>query len=142
MWDTALADTKDVPMPTPTLNILIADDSEANQALFSLYLSDDHYQLYFAGNGHEAINACKKIPFDLIFMDLIMPGIDGHDATRRIRNHENEKGLSPTPIVAVSADTLPESKEKSVHAGCTDFLAKPFRKAELLGCVERNLTER
>jgi len=140
MWDSAPVKIDDVSMPTPPRNILIADDSEANQALFSLYLNDDCIQLHFAGNGHEAVTACQKIRFDLIFMDIVMPVMDGNDAVRRIRDHEDQKGISPTPIVAVSANTLPASKEESIHAGCTDFLAKPFRKAELLECVARNLT--
>nr|WP_321258067.1 response regulator [uncultured Pseudodesulfovibrio sp.] len=128
-------------MATPRSNqsatILIAEDSESNAMLFSLYFENTPYTIDFAKNGKEAVEKYKSSTYDLILMDILMPVMDGWQATRAIRSFETEKGLPSSPIVAVSANTFEEDKQKSLNAGCTDFLPKPVRKAALLECVTR-----
>ena len=72
-------------------------------------------------------------------MDIEMPGMDGHEATRRIRSRENENNMPPTPIIAVTAHAIKEEQSKSMNAGCTDYLPKPTTKARLRKTVEKHL---
>jgi CheY-like chemotaxis protein len=134
-------ETADKPPEAP-VTILIAEDSESNQALFSLFFKGMNSRLVFAKNGREAVEAYKASVYDLILMDIFMPLMDGLDATREIRSHEQANNLRSTPIVTISANDLPEDRECSVRAGCTDFLPKPIRKTTLLACVTRILGDR
>ncbi|MEZ7197403.1 response regulator [Pseudodesulfovibrio karagichevae] len=123
------------------VHILIAEDSESNQMLLSLYFSDSGYTLDFAENGREAVARFKNGSYELVLMDIFMPIMDGLDATREIRNFEKEHGLRPVPIVAVSANAFAEDRQRSMKAGCSDFMAKPIRKVPLLKFIARTLGE-
>ena len=118
--------------PSRPARILIAEDSESNQILLSLYFNGTGHDLVFAGNGVEAVATYKAETFDLVLMDIFMPVMDGLEATRAIREYERERDLDPVPVVAVSANAFSEDRRRSMEAGCTDFLAKPIRKAALL----------
>ena len=76
-------------------------------------------------------------PFDVILMDLKMPGLDGYEATRRLRRLEAECGWSPTPIVALTADALEESRRSCMAAGFNAFLAKPVDYRALATTLDR-----
>lgn len=132
---------KEKPMTATLSNqsasILIAEDSESNAMLFSLYFKETAYTIDFANNGQQAVEKYKSASYDLVLMDILMPVMDGWQATRAIRSFEAEKGLSPSPIVAVTANAFEEDRQKSLNAGCTDFLSKPVRKLALLDCVAR-----
>jgi CheY-like chemotaxis protein len=123
------------------VHILIAEDSESNQMLLSLYFTDSGYALDFADNGREAVTRFKKGSYGLVLMDIFMPVMDGLDATREIRTFEKERGLRPVPIVAVSANAFAEDRQRSMKAGCSDFMAKPIRKTPLLKFIARTLEE-
>ncbi|WP_071544504.1 response regulator [Pseudodesulfovibrio hydrargyri] len=127
--------------PDKPVHILVAEDSESNQMLLSLYFTDSGYTLDFAENGREAVARFKKGSYELVLMDIFMPVMDGLDATREIRSFEKERGLSPVPIVAVSANAFAEDRQRSMKAGCSDFMAKPIRKVPLLKFVARTLGE-
>ncbi|EGB14273.1 response regulator receiver protein [Pseudodesulfovibrio mercurii] len=118
--------------PDNPVHILVAEDSESNQMLLSLYLNDSGYALDFAMNGRDAVERFKSGSYGLVLMDIFMPVLDGLDATREIRAFEKERGLAPVPIVAVSANAFDEDRKRSMKAGCSDFLAKPIRKIPLL----------
>ena len=117
------------------MRILVAEDSEANRALMSLYFKNTACKLDFAVNGREAIELFADNEYDLILMDIQMPGKDGYEATRRIRIMEQERSMPPIPIVAVTANAFTEDQERSKAAGCSDYLAKPVSKALLIQCV-------
>ncbi|WFS61470.1 response regulator [Pseudodesulfovibrio thermohalotolerans] len=123
----------------PQRSILVAEDSESNQMLLSLFFSNSGYALDFAWNGREAVELFKSGSYGLVLMDIFMPIMDGLDATREIRLFEREQGRRPVPIVAVSANAFTEDRQRSLKAGCTDFLAKPIHKAHLLEFVARTL---
>lgn len=123
-------------------NILIAEDSESNQVLLSLYFNNTGCNLVFAGNGVEAVDIFKAGSFDLVLMDIFMPVMDGLDATRAIRDFEREHGLDPVPVVAVSANAFAEDKRRSLDAGCSDFMPKPIRKAALLEFISSVLGDK
>ncbi len=120
---------------SPGLDILLVDDSPNTRMLFSLYLKNTRHRISEAYNGREGVEAAGSRRFDIIFMDLEMPLMDGYQATRIIRAMEADAGRTPTPIVAVTGYTLPEARRECMAAGCTEFLAKPFSKNALLSMI-------
>jgi CheY-like chemotaxis protein len=120
-----------------SIAILIADDSPDNRFLLQSYLKHSGYQLNFAENGRVALEMCQVRKYDLVFMDVQMPIMDGHTATKMIREWEKESGANPTPIIALTAHAFKEEMEKSLAAGCSDHLAKPIRKQTLLDAIKK-----
>ena len=120
------------------VKLLIAEDSESNRTLFELYFRHTPHSIEYARDGSQAVEMFKKQRYDIILMDIQMPIMDGYQATRTIRLLEEEMGLDPTPIVAVTANAFNEDLERSKAAGCTDYLSKPVSKARVLECIERN----
>lgn len=119
--------------------ILVAEDSESNQALIDLYFKQTACDIDFASDGSDAVNMFLEKQYDLILMDIQMPTMDGYEATRRIRGIEADKGLPPTPIIAVTANAFKEDVDESMKAGCSDYLAKPVSKQSLLECVAKHV---
>lgn len=115
--------------------ILVAEDSDSNQALIELYFSKTDCTLDFAADGQQAVDLFTTKKYDLVLMDIQMPVMDGYEATRSIRALEAEQGTGPIPIVAVTANAFMEDQRRCLDAGCTDYLAKPVSKAGLLQCV-------
>jgi CheY-like chemotaxis protein len=91
-----------------------------------------HYRL--AANGREALEWLAQEPFDLILMDCQMPEMDGFEATRRIRD---QKSTAHIPIIALTANALPEDREACLQAGMDDYLPKPFKPEALRAMLER-----
>ncbi|HAL57746.1 MAG TPA: hypothetical protein DCP63_15070 [Bacteroidetes bacterium] len=120
---------------TETTKILIVEDNKINQRLLQKMLLNLGYGSEVAGNGLEAIAALERSHFDLVFMDISMPVMDGLEATRQIleRWKEHER---PT-IIAVTANTTDEDKEKCSQAGMNDFISKPLRFDDLQRALER-----
>ena len=116
-------------------SVLIAEDSDSNQALVELYFKDTACRLEFADDGRQAVQRFSEGGYDLVLMDIQMPIMDGYEATRAIRALEREQGLPPTPIIAVTANAFKEDRDRCMQAGCTDYLAKPISKRKLLECV-------
>jgi signal transduction histidine kinase/CheY-like chemotaxis protein/HPt (histidine-containing phosphotransfer) domain-containing protein len=108
--------------------ILIAEDNKVNMLLITTILRQilPAARLTEAVNGRDAVNACKRESFDLIFMDVQMPELDGLAATREIRAHEVPSDALPVPIVALTAGALRDEKEKCRLAGMDRFLTKPI----------------
>jgi signal transduction histidine kinase/CheY-like chemotaxis protein len=117
------------------LRILLADDSTDNCELIRAYLKSLPYELEVAGNGLIAIDKFKALPHDLVLMDVQMPEMDGLTATRILRQWEKERGLAPTPIIALTASALAEDVERSLAAGCNAHVSKPVRKRVLLEAI-------
>lgn len=109
------------------LSILIAEDHPVNQQLLQAYLKKRGYHADIAQNGQMAVDAVLARKYDLVFMDIQMPVMDGIEATGRIRE---ELGLSPI-IVAATAFARKEDKEMCMRAGMQDFISKPITPAEL-----------
>ena len=119
------------------LRILLAEDNENNRLLFGFYLKDTPYHTDIAENGKICVEKYTDGQYDIVFMDIDMPIMDGYQATDAIRKWEKERSLLPVPIIALTAHALKGKKQESLDAGCTDYMAKPFKKRELLKILKK-----
>jgi putative two-component system response regulator len=109
--------------------ILIVDDEEKNLKLLGLILQSHNYDFETAKNGREALEKTKEYSPDMIFLDVMMPEMDGYEACRRLRDDPATKFI---PVVMVTALGDQESRNKGLEAGANDFLTKPVDKTEVL----------
>ena len=116
------------------MNILIIEDDELNQRMLEIMLSGKGYTLQFASNGLEGFEAIKSNKFDLVFMDLMMPLMDGFETCRRIR--EWEAGKTHVPIVALTAYTMQREAQKCFEVGMDDYISKPLQVNRLFQLIE------
>ncbi len=114
--------------------ILLAEDNPDNQMLFRALLGKIECEIEIAENGRVAVQLAASRNFDLIFMDIQMPEMDGLEATRRIRSAEKLPG-ERVPIYALSAHAMQEDTERSLAAGCDGHLTKPINRARLLEVI-------
>jgi CheY-like chemotaxis protein len=121
------------------LRILLVEDSSDNQRLILAYLKKSRHAVDVADNGAIAVKKTAEGSYDLVFMDMQMPVMDGYTATRAIRTWESRDGQTrkATPIIALTAYALKEEIEKSYRAGCTNHLTKPIKKAVLMEMIGR-----
>jgi CheY-like chemotaxis protein/PAS domain-containing protein len=115
-----------------SMNILLIDASLNNRQLFSLFLKDASHRITEAHDGQTGVEAFQRGNYDIIFMDMEMPLMDGYQATRIIRALEADQHLPPTPIVGMTSYALPELRRECMLAGCSEFLSRPFSKNALL----------
>ena len=90
-----------------------------------------------AKNGQEAFDLFITDQFDLVFLDVGMPIMDGYSATRKIRQWEKDNNKKPTVIIACTANAFATDIERSLEAGCDDHLAKPFSKEKLIEIISK-----
>ena len=118
------------------LRILVAEDNEINRAYATAILRKGGHSVVLASNGREAVEAAGRETFDMVFMDVQMPEMDGFDATRRIRHTEMASGRH-TPIAAMTAHAMAGDRERCLRAGMDDYLSKPLETAPLLALLSR-----
>jgi CheY-like chemotaxis protein/HPt (histidine-containing phosphotransfer) domain-containing protein len=123
------------------LRILLVDDNAINQKVAIRILQQFGYQTEVAGNGREALDKLDRQPFDFIFMDVMMPEMDGLEATRLLRKRQMIGGYtnyqSRIVIVAMTAHAMQGDREKCIAAGMDDYLAKPVRPKDVREMIER-----
>jgi signal transduction histidine kinase/DNA-binding response OmpR family regulator len=119
------------------MTILLAEDFIHNRLVVQQYLKNLPFKLDIVENGAQAVEKFKAAVYDLILIDMQMPVMDGYTATREIRKIEKERDISPVPIIALSAYALKEEIDRSMEAGCTEYLTKPLKKAVLLKTLSR-----
>jgi CheY-like chemotaxis protein/HPt (histidine-containing phosphotransfer) domain-containing protein len=129
----------DAPVVTPTtvcaqLRILLVEDNPANQKLATYILQDRGRLVEIAGDGQEAIYLTEQNRYDVILMDVQMPGMNGLEATAAIRKRED--GSSRVPIVAMTAHAMRGDREHCLAAGMDGYLSKPINAQEMIGLVE------
>lgn len=125
------------PPPQPrqhVARVLLAEDNPVNQLVARGMLQKLGCQVHIAGNGERALEILAEQPIDLLLMDCNMPVLDGYETTRRIRASGRWPDL---PIIALTANVLPEERERCRAAGMDDFLAKPFHRDELVALLDR-----
>lgn len=121
-----------------SLRILLVEDNEDNRFLIASYLKKLPHEVDFACNGLEAVEKIQEGGvYDVIFMDIQMPVMDGYTATGAIRDWEAKHQLKPAVIVALTAHALQEDEQKSIHAGCDGHLIKPIKKQVFLAALEQ-----
>ena len=123
-------------------NILLVEDYKPNVLIVSTLLQDYGYTFTVAGNGQEAVDQFAPGRYDAVLMDIQMQGMDGYEATRRIRRIERESAAEHVPVIAVTAHALPGDREKCLEAGMDDYLTKPFRADDLKRRLENLLDKR
>lgn len=114
-------------------NILIVDDEREIVDLIEIYLENEGYRVYKASNGRDALDLLDRLSIHLVLLDIMMPGIDGLEVCRRIRQDKN------IPIIMLSAKSQDMDKVIGLTTGADDYLTKPFNPIELLARVKSQL---
>ncbi len=117
--------------------VLIVEDNSMNRRYLSTLLNKWNIQNKMAMNGREGVEMAQQEQYDLIFMDIQMPEMDGYEATINIRNTANPN--QETPIVALTASAMLSRKDKAFHVGMSDYVSKPFTPEQILPVLERHL---
>ena len=117
------------------LKILLVEDNRANQIVIKGLLKKYNFQIDTANNGVEAIQAVKLKPYDLIFMDVQMPQMDGLEATRRIRDGRAEALSNKVPIIAITAHARTDDQKTCLDSGMDAYITKPVNRSKLLSLV-------
>ena len=117
--------------------ILLAEDNKLNQMVAAGALKKLGYDFDIVDGGLEAIEACYSISYDAVLMDIMMPDVDGYEATARIRESEQKTGSPHVPIIGLSARAMDGDREIALKAGLNDYLTKPLREADLKVALER-----
>ena len=117
--------------------VLLAEDNPVNQRVLLAFVRKLGFQVTLADDGQEAVRIFEAEGADLILMDCNMPDMDGLEATRRIREMEAARGLTPTPIIAVTAHASGSSAEQCRAAGMNDHIPKPIMFDALRDMMQR-----
>ena len=118
------------------MHILIAEDNPINQKLAVRLLQKQGYTSAVANNGREAVEAWARQPFDAILMDMMMPEMDGLEATMAIREREKTTGTH-IPIIAITANAMVGDREKCLAAGMDEYISKPVDVTKLYEVLHR-----
>jgi len=118
--------------------ILVVEDQEDNRRILRDLLTSVGYEIIEAVTGEEGVAMAETGHPDLILMDIQLPGIDGYEATRRVRAHP---ALRQVPIIAVTSYALSGDDVKAMEAGCTDYVPKPFSPRALLAKIRKYLPQ-
>ena len=124
----------------PEASILVVDDNEINLEITAEILEPLQMQIELADSGKRALQMIEKKKYHLIFMDHMMPVMDGIETTERIRQ-SNDAYYHTVPIIALTANTQPDDREKFVRAGMNDLVAKPVEMEEICKCLKKWLSE-
>ncbi len=127
--------TSHIPHPT-SLRILVAEDSEFSARLMDQLLARRGHRVRLANNGREALRLAEEGVFDLLFLDIHMPELDGFGIIEAIRERERSAG-GHLPVIALTARSRKEDRERCLAAGMDDFLTKPVAAAALFAAIER-----
>lgn len=120
-------------LPSSNFQVLIAEDNLVNQRILALFLENLGYSPKLANNGLEVLEALDQKNYDVIFMDIQMPKVDGITATRKIRQDFKQQPW----IVALTANALPEDRQLCIDAGMNDFITKPIQIEDIVNIFVR-----
>ncbi len=116
--------------------VLVADDIKINRDLLVQLLDTYNLKTYEAKDGLEVLECCKTDDFDLIFMDILMPNLNGLETIKELKKNDKYKAA---PIVAISANVFEDDKQKALESGADDFLTKPFKEKDIINTLEEYL---
>jgi CheY-like chemotaxis protein len=126
----------ELPLATGTIgslygNVLVAEDHPVNAEVAAAHLKSLGLTADIVEEGTAAVAAAARGGYDVILMDCEMPGMDGYEAARTIRKHEEIRGARPVPIIALTASAMAGDRQKALEAGMDDYVSKPFTRAQL-----------
>lgn len=122
-----------------SLRVLVADDNPLNLRLATRILRDMGHSGVLVGDGHKVLEALHAQTFDLVLMDVTMPGLDGLEALRELRAREAAGRQRRTPVIMVTAYDLPEDRRRILQAGADGYVAKPLDAERLTTEIRRVL---
>jgi PAS domain S-box-containing protein len=128
-------------MRRSAIRILLAEDNIINQQVAVAILKKLGLRADTVANGVEALNALENLPYDLVLMDVQMPGMDGLEATRQIRDHKSAVRNHHIPIIAMTANAMQGDREKCLEAGMNDYVSKPVSPLALAEALEKWLPD-
>ena len=114
-----------------SLKVLIVEDNKINQLITKKILEKNNFECHVVESGFDALEILKEVAFDVILMDINMPGMDGFEATVAIR----QQGFT-MPIIALTAFSKHEIEEEAFHSGINAIVIKPYQTNELLGVIK------
>ncbi len=121
----------------PPMNILVVDDNDMNCRVISGLLSKFDNQITIVHSGEEALETCQNSPpFDLILMDIELPGMNGAEATKTLRAHANRE-IAKTPVIALTGNVMQEDRDHYTAANMNGHIAKPIQPNELYGALQK-----
>jgi CheY-like chemotaxis protein len=131
-------------MEEPTMGIrgllaLLVDDDADTREMYGMYLRAGGYQVLISTNGIEAIESAEREHPDVIVMDLMMPRLDGWEATRHLKGNSRTRRI---PIIACTGHVIGSSAERALDAGCDAYVTKPCSPPDLLAEIRRVLSQR
>src|SRR5205823_1542831 len=136
-WPTPRQQASTAPVPAaPPLHILVAEDNELSAQVLEQSLIRQGHRVRLASNGREVLALAEQGSFDLLLLDVHMPELDGFQVVRAIRERELTAG-GHLPIIALTARSRKEDRERCIAAGMDDFQSKPIRPADLLAAIDR-----
>lgn len=122
------------------MKILLVEDNLMNQKVVMFNLKKLNLEIAPAVMGSEAIELFKNNEFSLVLMDIMLPEMDGYQITQAIREMEKQNNVeNPVPIIALTANTYDNDKEKCFNAGMNDYLSKPFTSKQLIDMIAKYL---
>ena len=127
--------------PIFNASVLLVEDVIVNQIIAKAFLSNMGLNVDIAKDGQEAIDICDKKSYDIIFMDCLMPVMDGYEATKIIRMKEKNNNKSRTPIIALTANASTDDRILCEQAGMDEVITKPFEPADLSSCLRKWLED-
>ena len=114
------------------MKILLVEDNFLNQKVVTFHLQKKNYEVVSTDNGRDALKIIENQDIDLILMDIMLPGMNGFEITAEIRKREKKVRVkNPVPIIAVTANTLDNDREKCLNSGMDEYLPKPFTAQDL-----------
>ena len=120
------------------MKILLIEDNLLNQKVVIFNLRKFNYDIKGIANGREALENVKETRYDLILMDIMLPEMNGFEITKEIRKFEKENKIEkPVPIIALTANTYDNDREKCFLAGMNEYLAKPFTAEQLVKVIQK-----
>lgn len=114
--------------PKSSYKILVVEDNKLNQMIIMNKLKNNNHSVDVANNGEEGVKLHEENDYDFILMDIMMPVMDGYDATKNIRKSDKNNNI---PIIAITANVLNHDKESCLASGMNAYLSKPFDFNEL-----------
>jgi two-component system cell cycle response regulator DivK len=122
--------------PMTAVSVLLVEDNEDNRTIYTTILRHCGHEVAEAANGEEGIRLARELRPAVILMDVAMPGIDGWEATRRLKADPETAHI---PVIALTAHAMAEDRQRAVQAGCESYLAKPIEPRRVVEEVEKLL---